>query len=222
MKFELHFDQEPLLHNDDKKKRLLLKDIISDFESKIANGNDSEINLCIQNFFEKRDVVYSHGSMYYRVRTPQERENIKYDNFLNGEKCKFGCSENRLIKWCAKCNIRERSRRKEEKQQKNYSRLENVNTALSNLNLQNEGSDNIINSEIGTNFSEGTKSKNHFLRVESIEDMRLYVQSLTVNDIVYEHTYSEGICFTVADIILFVYTYHLLVNLLFCIDLLEV
>ncbi|KAH3843713.1 glutathione S-transferase C-terminal domain-containing protein-like isoform X1 [Dreissena polymorpha] len=210
MKFELHFDQEPLLHNDDKKKRLLLKDIISDFETKIANGNDSEINVCIQNFFEKRDVVCSHGNMYYRVRTLQERENTKYDNFENGEKCKFGCSEKKLIKWCAKCNDRERFRCKQEKQNRNYSRLEDVNTALTTLNLKNEGSNIVINGDIGTNFGERMTNKTHLLRTEAVEELRMYVQSLTVKDIVYEHTYSEGICFTVADIILFVYTYHML------------
>lgn len=201
MKLELHFDQPPLLHNDDKKKRLLLKSIQKEFEA-VAMQPDNENNV-IKDFFAHREEPMVHGTINYRVITKEEKEEKKFVNSeKNGDKCKLGCTESKLIKWCAKCNDRERLRRKEEKQQKNYSRLikdtKNDGTVSNNDSKENEIHNKGV-SLLKTN-------------IENLDELSDYVGNLTLYDIVYEHVYAEGVCFTVADIVLFVYIYHLLVS----------
>ncbi|XP_053400573.1 glutathione S-transferase C-terminal domain-containing protein-like [Mercenaria mercenaria] len=121
MKLELHFDRPPLLHNDDKKKRLLLKSVQNELENVESCPEDGK--TVVRNFFTTRENTMPHGNIRYRVITQEEKEDKKFVNGENGDKCKFGCTENRLIKWCAKCNDREKLRRKEERQIQNNSRL---------------------------------------------------------------------------------------------------
>lgn len=242
MKLELHYDKPPLLHNDDKKKRQLLKQIVADLEEQLPKfkGNATESSDFVKKFFDIRETVLPHGNMYYRVQTKLEHNDKKFVISENGEVCKMGCTENKLIKWCAKCNDREKLRRKEENQLKNNERL--VGEKLQEKHIPINGS-NIPTMQNGGHVSSSENDSSKAAGKKEIETLNLklekldvfsairseemvkketgvttlgeltdYVKGLTLHDIVYEHVYAEGICFTVADVILFVYVYFLLVS----------
>lgn len=196
MKLELHFDKPPILHNDDKPKRIILKAVQAEFES-YKDGTNSETD--VNKFFANREEDMPHGKVRYRVISKDEKEAKKFDNSENGEKCRFGCSENRLVKWCAKCNDRERLKRKEEAQERNFARLvETRNGEQSDGKSNNSTMPNGISS-VGTNSDDRNV----------MDELCNYVSGLTIQDIVYDHLFTEGVYFTVADIMLFVYIYHL-------------
>lgn len=202
MKLELHFDQPPLLHNDDKKKRLLLKSVQKEFED-VTNSPHIEKGV-IKSFFANRENFMPHGNISYRVITKEEKDHKKFASLEKvGDACKYGCNENRLVKWCAKCNDREKLRRKEEKQQKNNARLTEERNGY---RIDMNGASTVDSSRTGNIDSAS---------MASLEELCDYVNTLTLHDIEYEHMYAEGVYFTVADIVLFVYIYHLLESLKF-------
>jgi hypothetical protein len=201
MKLELHFDSPPILHNDDKKKRLLLKTVQKELED-IIDHPEVEKDV-VKNFFANRKDEMPHGSISYRVTTLEEKESKKFVNSENGSKCKYGCTENRLIKWCAKCNDREKLRRKEKRQAKNNTRL----SEETNHDTVNDKSDVI---EIVNKTDDSCEPETSIGNMEELCD---FVNTLTLHDIMYEHIYAEGVSFTVADIIVFVYIYYLLVSI---------
>lgn len=226
MKLELHFDKPPPLHNDDKKKRQLLKTVVTDFENKchlLDSSHEASLEN-VTNFFNAREQLLPHGNMYYRVQTRLEKEDKKFVNSDNGKVCKFGCTENKLIKWCAKCNDRERLRRKEEKQLKNNARLETIksgeniecSTKVEEKTSHSTGpcvSENDLNAYVnGLNILDSSPGIQLQTGVMSLQELTEYVKKLDLNDIIYEHIYAEGICFTLADIFVFVYIYFIMVS----------
>lgn len=205
MKLELHFDTPPLLHNDDKKKRLLLKS----FQRELDNVIDPvDERAFVGDFFTSRHDAMPHGNTSYRVVTQEEKEGKKYVNSENGRKCKYGCSENKLIKWCAKCNDREKLRRKTEKQQRNNARL--IERVIDDVNIDAVTLNSITDMTDGEK-ADGVESGSG-CGISNVAELCEFVNTLNLNDIVYEHVYAEGLCFTVADIMLYVYVYHLLVS----------
>lgn len=231
MKLELHFDKPPLLHNDDKKKRVMLKSLQQKFEKdlEVRNMKEKQVpelsqdtnrlqeikNLIdepvanddeafIQHFFVTHETFMPHGNMYYRVITKHERELKKFVNSNDGVVCKFGCTENRLVKWCAKCNDRERLRRKEKLQQMNNTRLSGPGDTESEL------SNSVTKLQISENVDDGIRNSG----LSTINELSDYVSSLTIHDVVYEHVYAEGVGLTISDLMLIVYTYYLMVCIL--------
>lgn len=203
MSFELHFDKPPLLHNDDKKKRFLLREALTEIEPKLESC-DNEENIClIDKFFEIREVELPHGNMYYRIITKPEKEDKKFAVALNGKKCSNGCTPDKLVKWCAKCNDRERDRKRDEEKQNLSKRLDE------NKMISDEKKVDTNGAPVNGDNQNGVKSDPG---VASVGDLSEYLQTLTLNDVAYEHIYAEGISFTVADVILFVYMYYLLVR----------
>ena len=195
MKLELHFEKPPPLHNDDKVKRAIVKDL----QCKINDICDSEADCdrIIHKFFDVREEDRPHGNIQYRVLTKTERDQKKFDILENDSVCKFGCTENRLIKWCAKCNDREKLRQKNIQLDKNMARLK-----IS----ENNGIETTKNLTYDKENTPGRYS------VSSLEELRSYIDELTLNEIEYEHLYAEGIALTVADLVLYSYLYHLLVS----------
>ena len=207
MKIELNLEKPPPLHNDDKKKRVLLNRVKKEFT--VSRTTNSVGDKVCTDFFKVREDFMPHGNMYYRVITKSEKESRKFDN----KSCKFGCTENRLIKWCAKCNDREKDRKKEIQISKNKARKDQA--------LDSDIKDSVV---LGKNDSNKITDKcdhsnkitdkcDQIFDISTIEELTQYIESLTLYDIDYEHTYVEGVVFTIADIILYVYFYHLVVSI---------
>ena len=222
MKLELHFDKAPLLHNDDKKKRVLLKDVIIEFEAQnsTSNGLTGSNEEILQKFFAIRETVLPHGNMYHRVQTKTEKDDKKFVISADGEVCKYGCTESKLMKWCARCNDREKLRRKEELQERNNARLIETKTDSSDNSMElvkggeSISATNTLTSKLeALHIDNSNSNESRSLGVLSLEELKSYVQTLNVYDVLYEHVYAEGICFTVADVVVFVYTYFLLVSI---------
>ena len=194
MKLELHFEKPPPLHNDDKVKRAIVKDL----QSRRGDFCDSEpdCDKLIHKFFDKREEERPHGNVQYRVLTKKERDKKKFNILENDSVCKFGCSENKLIKWCAKCNDREKLRQKNKQLEKNIARL----------NISEKNGIGPTNKTLEKADNPGRYG------ISSLEELRSYIDELTLNEIEYEHLYAEGITLTIADLLLYSYMYHLLVS----------
>ena len=198
MKLELHFEKPPPLHNDDKVKRAIVKSIQNRKDS-LCNST-AEFDTLIKDFFGRREKLKPHGNIRYRIITRTERERKKFDVGLseNDSACKFGCTENKLVRWCAKCNDREKLRQKEKQLERNLARLKITTDrklvgTVNSVNLQR-------------------KDESESFGVSSLEELKDYIEELTLNEVEYEHLYAEGISLTVADLLLYTYMYHLLVS----------
>ena len=199
MKLELHFEKPPPLHNDDKVKRAIVKDIQLRKDS-ICNAK-SDSDAMIKEFFQNSEEQKPHGSVRYRVITKTEKDRKKFDVFENDTVCKFGCSESKLVKGCAKCNDREKLKQKEKQIERNMARM----TISKDRN--NVKSVNTVTLE-RTDICES-------LGISSLEELGTFIDELTLNEIEYEHLYAEGMSMTVADLLLYTYLYHLLVRTCF-------
>ncbi|KAL4229713.1 hypothetical protein ACF0H5_010101 [Mactra antiquata] len=253
MKLELHFDKPPLLHNDDKKKRVLLKSIQQKYQKDFKelygekkskpesssektnlpeDGTKTELSALdkdaefIQQFFKTYENHMPHGSSYYRVQTKSERDLKKFQNSNDGKVCKFGCTENKLVKWCAKCNDREKLRQKEKIQQMNNSRLiehgdnkfvtSDAQSVPSNHKSElSNGDSNISKTLSQLSLSTNGEKRLSDFGVSMIDELSDYVSSLTLYDVIYEHVYAEGVGLTISDLALLVYIYYLMESLEF-------
>ncbi|KAK3599982.1 hypothetical protein CHS0354_012635 [Potamilus streckersoni] len=65
MKLEWYFEKPPLLHNNDKRKRELIKQIQT--ESVAMKTHADDVDAVIKNFFQDREIVEPHDSVVYRV-----------------------------------------------------------------------------------------------------------------------------------------------------------
>ena len=197
MKLELHYEKPPPLHNDDKVKRAIVKVLQSRRDDFCDSKPDCD--KLIQEFFDRREEEKPHGNVQYRVITKTERDRRKFDVSENNSVCKFGCTENKLIRWCAKCNDREKLRQKNIQIEKNMARL----------NISEKNGKNSTNNSL---TSERADSLKPAYGVSSLAELRSYIDELTLNEIAYDHLYAEGITLTVADLMLYSYMYYLLVS----------
>lgn len=195
MKLELHFEKPPPLHNDDKIKRAVVKDLQARKDD-ICNSN-KDFNNLIREFFKNTKEQHPHGSIQYRVITKIEREQRKYNVSKDDSVCKLGCTEKRLVKWCARCNDKEKLRQKEKQLERNMARL----------HITDESNSNVTSRE-----TPGRTDNLELIGIKSVEELRDYIDELTLNEIEYEHLYAEGITLTLADLLLYTYMYFLLVS----------
>ncbi|WAQ99326.1 GSTCD-like protein [Mya arenaria] len=182
--------RKTLLHNDDKKKRQVLKDVQTEAEALIsACGKEGGPDI-VDEFFQTREAVMPHGSVSLspnnRVQTKAEKEEKKFDiNTENGEVCRYGCTENKLIKWCARCNDREKLKRKEELQQNRNARMNERNCDEKTTIESQEVLKNGLNVNGDTDLGIG-----------SLDELSTFIKTLTIHDVIYEHVYAEGTSFT--------------------------
>ena len=196
MKLELHFEKPAPLHNDDKVKRAIVKDIQS--RKDVICDRNKDFETVITEFFGRYEDHRPHGNIYYRIITKNEQEKRKFVVGLNKENsaCKYGCTEDKLVRWCAKCNDREKLRQKERQIERNLARLK--------ISSERNHTNSIDLKEI---------DKSGSLGVSCLEELGNYIDDLTLNEIEYDHQYAEGITLTVADLLLYTYMYSMLVSI---------
>ena len=85
-------------------------------------------------------------------------------------------------------------------------------TSKSQLDVQSS------NTESGSSINNGCGTEQVLQEIQqnnlktSIESLSEFIEKMTIKDIDFCHTYSEGLAITVADLILYTYIYYLLVR----------
>lgn len=150
MKLEAHFLKPPKIHNDDKMRRAVLKEVKEEMNDEKTRGQILKTcKMRTNSFLLEKEKKFPHGNRTFRL--------VKH---FSGDKT--------------------------DKKQTVSNKCEKL--------IQN-GSAQIT-----------AKGDN------SVEDLIRGIESLTYLDVELLHLYSEGIEMTVADLVLFVYLYHVIVS----------
>ncbi|KAL3880203.1 hypothetical protein ACJMK2_032464 [Sinanodonta woodiana] len=84
MKLEWYFEKPPMLHNNDKWKRELIKQIQTETVAMATHAND--VDTFVKNFFQEREIVEPHDSVVYRVVRMGDMRSSKRKEYVQKNK----------------------------------------------------------------------------------------------------------------------------------------